>query len=283
MFAIALFVIIATYALKHYIQFKKNLNAAKASGIKYIIVPFFVVDRVFQVCCIFIIPIVRKLPRKWTEPWFDLCLDWSWKRRYEPFQSIGSDTFITVAPVRNTLYTADADVISQITTRRSDFPKAIEVYEMLQIYGDNVVTVEGQLWRHHRKITSPPFSEHNNHVVWTETLDQCQAMVNGWLGENQDISRPISTVADDCMRLSLYVISRAGFGVHLQWPQRTEGDTDRSPQGPNDRDVSQSETKGDHTMSYTNAISGVLNNIVTLIVTPRFLLSECSRLDLFVH
>lgn len=274
--ALALLLSFAIYALKIYTKFSRNLAAAKKSGIPYVIIPFYQVNRLYQLSQIFLIPIVRKLPASWTEPWFDLTLDWAWDRRYEPFKRFGTDTFITVSPERNELYTADADVISQITTRRNDFPKALEVYESINLYGNNVVTSEGQLWRHHRKITSPPFSEKNNHLVWTETLEQCQAMVNAWFDGNigKTGSKTIYTLADDAMRLSLYVISSAGFGVRLQWPGTEGAHANGHVKDEEDGSASSSEIAQGHTMSYTDALGTLLHNILWVLILPPFLLSN---------
>lgn len=272
--ALAVLAIVGIYALKIYLKFARNLKAAKESGITYTIVPFFLVNRLYQLSCIVLIPLARRLPKAWTEPWFDLTLEWGWSRRYEPFKRFGSDTFITVSPERNVLYTADADVVSQITTRRNDFPKALEVYESIKLYGNNVVTSEGQLWRHHRKITSPPFTEKNNHLVWAETLDQGQAMINGWLAGGKDSTKSIYTIAEDAMRLSLYVISRAGFGVRLQWPGTKEAQANGRSGKEDDGSISSSGVTGDHTLSYTDALGTCLHSILLILVLPRLLLSE---------
>ena len=203
-----------------------------------------------------------------------MTLEWAWSHRYEPFQRIGSDTFIAVSPERNVLYTADADVIAQITTRRNDFPKALEVYESIKLFGDNVIATEGQTWRHHRKITSPPFSEKNNHLVWTETLDQCQAMLEGWLDGNREASKTIYTIADDFLRLSLHVISKAGFGVRLQWPG-SQGKPTSGTSKKEDREVTSGFDMADkHKMSYVDALVTLVHNVILLIATPRFLLSK---------
>lgn len=274
--AIALLALLGAYAVKIYIQFRKNLKAAQDSGITYAVVPFYLVNRLLQILCIILVPLIRKLPSKWTEPWFELTLEpWAWDRRYEPFKKMGSDTFMTVSPERNVLYTADADVVSQITTRRNDFPKALEVYDSIKIFGNNVVTSEGQLWKHHRKITQPPFSEKNNHLVWTETLDQCQTMVESWFGGNKEASKSIYTLADDAMRLSLHVISRAGFGVRLEWPgsEADHANKDNQNGGRPDFDLPDG-----HAMSYTEALGLCLHNIILILVTPKLLLSEYSPL-----
>ena len=277
MFSTIALVLLASFALfawKLYTQFVRNLAAAKKSGIPYVIVPFYQPNMIYQLSQVVIVPIVRKLPVSWTER-FDLTLEWSWRMRYEPFKRLGTDTFLTVSPERNQLFTADADVISQITSRKNDFPKPLEVYGSLKIYGNNVLTSEGQLWRHHRKITTPPFSEKNNQLVWTETLEQCQAMLNGWFDGNtkKTGSKTIYTLADDTMRLSLYVISRAGFGVRLQWPG-IEGDRANGlVKNAEESSVSFSEIAQEHTMSYTDALGSVLHNAIWILILPPFLLS----------
>ena len=256
--------LLALYALRLYFKFRKNLAAAKASGIAYTVVPFFQANRLYNLLSPIVSQILQLLPESWTYPWLDLTLDWAWKRRYEPFARIGAQTFLTVSPERNVLYVAEASVISQITNRRNDFPKALEVYETLRIYGTNVVTTEGYEWRRHRKIVSPPFSEKNNHLVWKETLDQAQAMVNGWFWRDKERSRTIQDLAEDAMRLSLHIISRAGFGVRLSWPGAEE---------ENGKDDMSSSVLGDgHVMTYTEALGTLLHYIIPLILCPKFLM-----------
>lgn len=271
--ALALLASCVLYAFKVYTQFARNLAAAKKSRIPYVVVPFYPSNRLYQLSQVFLVPIVRRLPISWTESWFDLTtLEWTWRMKYEPFKRLGTDTFLTVSPERNVLYTADADVISQITTRKNDFPKALEVYESIKIYGNNVITSEGQAWRHHRKITSPPFSEKNNHLVWTETLEQCQAMSIGWFDGDtgKTGSKTIYTLAEDTMRLSLYVISRAGFGVHLQWPG-SEGA--HAHEHAKNKEDSSAFAQG-HTMSYTDAMASLLHHLIWILILPSFLLSN---------
>ena len=279
--ALALLALTALWALKIYRQFARNLAAAKASGIKYTCVPFLMVNRAFQLASIVIVPMVRCLPRSWTEPWFDMTLiDWEWNRRYEPFKRHGSDTFLLVTPERNVLCTADADVISQMTTRRNDFPKALEVYESLKMYGNNVVTSEGQLWRHHRKITSPPFSEKNNHLVFAETLGQSQDMLDSWMDGDKDSSKTVRTLAGDAMRLSLHIISRGGFGVQLEWPKKAKATGNGRIKGDEDNTSSASVPEG-HTMSYADALGSLLHNILAVLIVPKFLLSKQSSVQFF--
>lgn len=52
--------------------------------------------------------------------------------------------------------------------------------EVLEVYGRNVVTTEGQEWRLHRRVTSRPFSEKNNQLVHEEAVRQTTQMINSW-------------------------------------------------------------------------------------------------------
>ncbi|KAL8684182.1 MAG: hypothetical protein Q9224_006540, partial [Gallowayella concinna] len=176
----------------------------------------------------------------------------------------------------NYFNTADAAVIDQITRRRNDFPKPIEVYGSLDLYGKNVVSTEGSLWKHHRKTVSPPFNEKNNRMVWIESLRQAQSMVKGWMGDQIASSPTLLTVAEDCMKLSLYVISCAGFGVILEWPGAEDQGEESSANGHlssnMEKEAQKSEPSGDHEMSYVDALQSLLHNMIWVLVFPMTLL-----------
>ena len=263
------------YVFGCYQSFARHLAAAKASNIPYVVVPVYHMNRMWLVTQRIWIPYIRKLPARWVDPWIDLVRDdHAWNSRYTTYKKLG-DTYITVSPGGNTLSTADASVISQITTRRNDFPKPVEMYGSLNMYGKNVVTTEGQEWRHHRKITSPSFAEKNNHLVWMESLHQAQAMVKGWIGEGSDRSQTVDSISEDAKKLSLHIISRAGFGVRSSW----SGAGDEIVQGKDDEgteaigDASSTVIDKGHSMSYDSAMSSLLDNVIFILLLPKILLS----------
>ena len=276
--AVALLALPVLYAINTYRSFTRNLAAAKASNIPYVITPVYLFQTVWLLTHRMWIPYLQKLPQRWTSPWLDLIVpDWSWQQLHAPFRKLGSDTFMTVAPGGIVVWVADASAISQITTRRNDFPKPIKMYGSIDLFGKNVVTTEGQIWRHHRKITSPPFTEKNNHMVWAESIHQAQAMVKSWVGESGDAAKTTTKVADDTMRLSLHVISRAGFGVRLLWPGIEDGVSPKTgakeAKGPGVVATSCVGVGTGHTLSYTDALGSLLHNIIVVMLMPRFLLS----------
>lgn len=276
--ALAVAVVPALYLYNYYRGFARHLAAAKTSNLTYVIAPIFLFNRFWLITHRAWLPLLSKLPQAWTESWIDLVdPEWPWKRAYAPFKKLGTDTFLTVSPGGNLLWCAEPNVITQITTRRNDFPKPTELYGSLDLYGKNVVTTEGAVWRHHRKVTSPPFTEKNNHLVWMESLHQAQCMVQSWLGPDRVGDKTVENVADDTMRLSLHVISRAGFGVRLLWPGVEDQNTDNVGSGLQGKgeQISTAIPRG-HTMRYVDALDSLLHNILWVLLVPRWILSKFS-------
>jgi cytochrome P450 len=274
---LAIGVFTAYIAIDWFLCFRRHLNAAKASGIKYKIVPVFFLHRFWLIFHRLFLPLLAKLPPAWTE-WVDFCLpEFSFDYRYEIFERVGADTFFTVSPGGNSFWTADPAVITQITTRRNDFPKPTHIYKSVDIYGKNVVSSEGSEWRYHRKATSPPFTEKNNHIVWTESINQAEAMLKSWVGPDGKGNRTVDRIMDDTMRLALHVISKAGFGRHLEWPtDQTKSKIDKDYIDPSkiENTVSSEEAEKGHTMSYSYAIHCLLDNILLQFLLPRWLMQK---------
>lgn len=261
------------YFFKLYRSFSRNLAAAKSSGIPYLIVPIYLYNVIWMVIQKPCAPYLHMLPHRLTDPWLDYIFDeWTWTHQYAGFRKIGHDTFLTVSPGGNVLISADAAVISQICARGRDFLKPLKMYQSLNIYGVNVLTTEGQVWRRHRKITSPPFNERNNRMVFAESLRQAQAMTDFWIGEKEE-SPPIFTLAEDALRLSLHVISLAGFGNRLSWPV---------DEGAEEESMKVEDTTS-HELSYAGALTLLVQNFLWLIIVPRPLLSRNNQSVLILH
>ncbi|KAL8951093.1 MAG: hypothetical protein Q9222_002897 [Ikaeria aurantiellina] len=282
MLAVLIYTILAipiSYILHSCWCLYRNIQTAKSTGLAYVILPWNSLNIIWLIARPILLPYLIRLPVR-DRLWFRLLnVDWPWQEQYSPFQTLGSDNFFSVSPARNYFHTADAAVIDQITKRRNDFPKPVEVYGSLDLYGKNVVSTEGPLWKHHRKTVSPPFNEKNNRLVWAESLRQAQGMVKGWMGGRAGSSPDLLCVAADCMKLSLHVISCAGFGVNLEWPGTDDGQNGHLGNGhlsppPAEKGPKEPLFKGDHQMSYTDALSNLLHNMLWILVLPMYLLSE---------
>ncbi|KAL9632197.1 MAG: hypothetical protein Q9164_005470 [Protoblastenia rupestris] len=191
-----------------------------------------------------LLPLLQKLPFGLDYYFNYTAIDWMYKDKYQSHERYG-DAFIVVNPGWTQIIVADATAIDEIATRRKDFTKPEAFYRSLECFGPNVDTVEGVTWQRHRKITSPPFNERNSGLVWKEAIRQAIDMQESWVDHSKD---EVTSTNADTLTLALHVLTAAGFSQSysfLSGPQTL-------PSG--------------HKMSYRNALSGVLKNIVPIIV-----------------
>ncbi|KAL2073765.1 hypothetical protein VTL71DRAFT_11091 [Oculimacula yallundae] len=248
----------------------KNIAAAKRSGLPYIVVPVNIYNTAWLITHRIWAQVFSYLPKGWTENWMPyLMSDWVWDLQFDPFQEKG-DVFLQVSPGSIQVWLANAEAIHQVTASRDGFPKPLESYKILEIFGKNIITTEGAAWKQHRKITSPGFNEKNNALVFTEACKQAQGMLRKWTGPDGLGNITLEEVPTDTMRLTLYIISRIGFGVRLLWP----GEKTDEKQSVRDATYSSSEAPEGHTMSFENALNTLLENLIWIILTPKWILKR---------
>lgn len=166
------------------------------------------------------------------------------------------------------MFTMNADAIRQITARREHFPKPTESYELLAIFGPNVVTTEGAVWRMHRKVTAASFNEKNAAHTFAESVNQAQSMVATWTGPDGKPKGTIRSLEHDTLTLALNIIGYVGFGLRLLWPGQTlPADTD-----PKLVKYGSLAPPPGHSMSFVNALGTVLDKLVALLVFPSSIL-----------
>ena len=88
-------------------------------------------------------------------------------------------------------------------------------------------------------------------------------MVHEWLARTGTDSPTIEHVGTDTMRLSLHIISRAGFGVRLLWPHE---EAEKRARGE------ETELAPGHKMAYKDALEHLLENLVWVMLLPRWVL-----------
>lgn len=208
--------------------------------------------------------------------------EWAYRIGYRPFAELRADVFLVVSPNKINAFVADAEVITQITARRNDFPKPLQMYGRLNIYGKNLVSSEGQAWRMHRKLTAPSFGEKNNDLVFNESLHHAQSLLNLWTGPDGIGNKTVENPALDTMRFALYIISRAGFDVRVVWPHEED---EKSVADENDPKAAFAASKPPpgHQMNYRKALSSLLENIMWTQMGPPEYLSKSIQSPYYCH
>jgi hypothetical protein len=85
----------------------------------------------------------------------------SLKNEFCLYRKYGTTCLPTVAfwDLTPAFWFADVDAIKTIASDRYTYPKDIELYAQVGIYGDNILSTEGSDWKRHRAIARPAFNE----------------------------------------------------------------------------------------------------------------------------
>lgn len=67
-------------------------------------------------------------------------MGWELPDRYSSHHELG-DVFMIVTPGRNWLYLGHPDIVMDVVRRRNDFPRCVELTQILDVFGPNVGSV----------------------------------------------------------------------------------------------------------------------------------------------
>jgi cytochrome P450 len=104
-----------------------------------------------------------------------------------------------------------------VVSNRPAFPKPVEVYELLSLFGTNIIATEHDEWRKHRKVASPAFNERNNALVFHETTRIVMDLFQMWQEHGNGDVVVIPDMTDVTFELALQVIASAAFGYNIAW------------------------------------------------------------------
>jgi cytochrome P450 len=125
--------------------------------------------------------------------------------------------FFIISPGETQLIIGNAATADEVQSRRKDFLKNEAVYKPLEILGPNLVTLNGEAWARHRRITTPPFNERNSSLVWRESLVQADGMLKLWVENGRGPLGGVENTPNDTMALALNVLMAAGFGKRFEF------------------------------------------------------------------
>ncbi|RYP41934.1 hypothetical protein DL767_000671 [Monosporascus sp. MG133] len=167
---------------------------------------------------------------------------WEVEDRYRSHSEMG-DIWVLVTPFKNWVYISDPEALMSVFRRGADFPRPVFVNEILNVFGPNISTAEGARWKTQRKIATYCFNEHNNEIVWSETISLASDMLHYWTSKAS-----VKSTADDLRTLSLHVLSRAGFGKSFKFEGHDERQSSISPSS-----------------SYKESLQTILENLVLIL------------------
>ncbi|KAH8772005.1 putative cytochrome P450 [Diaporthe sp. PMI_573] len=159
------------------------------------------------------------------------------------------EAFVLVTPSHNWIHLADPEAIMDLYRRGKDFPRWVEITQMLDVFGGpNIATASGEQWKKHRKILNSCLNEQCNSVVWTEAASLGEEMAHYWGSK-----KVFTSVGEDARTVSLHVLLKACFGQSFAF----EGHDERLSTSPS--------------ASFRFSLLTVMDNaLLTLALGPKF-------------
>ncbi|KAI1192937.1 cytochrome P450 [Nemania serpens] len=189
----------------------KNYSAARTIGVPIRFIPISPLNPFWVLVDRKVLSGIRRLPFSDNSFTRYNWRSWELKDRFKSHHEMG-DFWVLVTPFKNWIYINDPDTLMSIFKRAADFPRPVFVNEILDVFGPNISSAEGESWKVQRRIATRCFNEQNNAVVWKETIVLAQDMLHYWTGIPS-----LTSAADDMRTLSLHVLSRAAFGQSFKF------------------------------------------------------------------
>ncbi|MCJ1439481.1 hypothetical protein MMC27_008875 [Xylographa pallens] len=165
-------------------------------------------------------------------------LGWAWDDKGR-LHAIHGPVFLIVTPTENQLIVGHAEACNSIFKDWRNFVKNPAFNMVLDIFGPNVGTAEGNDWQRQRKITTVAFNESNNSLVWSEAVRQAKQMLRKWTAEPVGIT----STTQDTNLFALHLLAGAGFGFSCDFDSALELPAEG------------------HSMSYRGALGTIMGNI----------------------
>jgi len=254
---------------------RRNIQIAKRSGFPYVVGPFFPITYRWMIIAEFLELFLRKIPGTDHWVWLDIIDRQATYRKPRAVEKILGDTYMVVSSGEFFLKTSNAELITQITARRLDFPKPVWRFTIVDIFGKSILTAEqGEEWKRHHKIVGPTFSEKSNRLVFEESLRQAEGMLSFWKDKSGDkglsAELRLKDTSGDTATLTLHVICAAGFGIPQLWENQGVDSLDgRALPGFSDDKLT-----GGHTLSFKKSLMTILSHILWFMVFPPRLLRK---------
>jgi hypothetical protein len=121
-----------------------NYAQARKTGLPLVVLPIDCGNPLWMSIDTRVLPFFfRSLPFSFTN-----CTRFSWRGweiegRYRAHQELG-DAFIFVTPGKNWLQLCNAEAVADIFARKAELTRPTEMLEMLNVFGPNLGTTEGQ-------------------------------------------------------------------------------------------------------------------------------------------
>ena len=128
-------------------------------------------------------------------------------------------SFVFVTSGQNELNVADPDLATEILKRPKEFRQTLIGSAVMRIFGDNLITSDGEHWARQRKLIAANINEKISDTVFQESRKQALQMMDVYSTENDGVT---NTYAEGLKGIAINVLGVAGYGMSRSWKQSLE-------------------------------------------------------------
>ncbi|KIA75977.1 hypothetical protein HK57_00220 [Aspergillus ustus] len=264
------------------VKLASNIHRARATGLRYTITPIHELEPLaFLTNYILRWLLADYLMRGggWPRCVRFMVKDWMYEDKGRAHAEFG-DVFLVVSPAGLICYLGTADLAMQVCKERRGYVKPEDKMKLMEPFGPNIVTSNGDMWRAHLRVTLPSFGEGVHRLVWSETLRQAKMLTDTWLESPEPHS-----LQDNIYALTCNVMSCVAFGKAADWKPTGvggSGGTSSTSAAPASSSSSSSwktnaESGSGHTMSLAESVVRFIPNLGLVLLTPSWLLRWVSH------
>ena len=231
----------------------KNYLAARTTGLSMMILP---VNHYNPIWMILSVPIIRPLAEKFLPTWMYEPIEvstygWEFRQGFSIFEKYGP-AFILVTAGNNELSFIDPELATEVLKRPKDFPQTEMGNIIMNIFGPNLLTTNGETWARQRKLIAPNINEKISGLVFGESVQQARQMLSSHM---EDFKGVTDETMKGMKQIAINVLGVAGLGISRPWKEEK---SDR-PKG--------------YRMTYMEATKAVVENLIEAAVFPAKLLT----------
>ncbi|KAJ7185586.1 cytochrome P450 [Mycena filopes] len=154
--------------------------------------------------------------------WWNVGYSGHWVRRFQTYtrnETVHMTPLISGGPG---LWTSNLDIARQVAAggHKTSFVKPELASGAFLLWGMNLAAADGQMWRKHRRVVGPAFGTELYKLVWKQTAQTYDAMVQaeGWT--DKDVV-DVPVVQSLTTKVAFLIISACGFGFQSTWETPT--------------------------------------------------------------
>lgn len=236
-----------------------NLLNARKSGFPYLVIPWDQNHFVWMITSVPLRPwLIRHMP-KWVYDRLSLTIyGFEFHEKLRPFEqyaaSQGNDkSYVIVTPGKFEISTRDPEIAAEVLRRPGEFMQVDLTELFMGIFGQNLLTSNGDSWSRQRKVVASVINERISKTVFNESIHQTEGLVDEVVGHGN--AGETNRIFDMMKKITINVLSGAGMGTSVEWK-----DNEKPSPG--------------FKMTYIETIKHVINNVAGPIILPQWFLSN---------